>query len=65
MKKEEQYRYEGKELMEIMTKKQLADLLSKTWKSNSKFKYWLFNNYKEVLREYENKEMGGMHIQFI
>jgi hypothetical protein len=48
-----------------LTKEELIKFLEGSMKSNLKLHTWLYQNHLKVLREYENKELNGLHLMLL
>jgi len=46
------------------TKEELVRMCSGFARENMILVHWLYKNHIKVLREFENKHLGGKHIQF-
>jgi len=55
----------GEEVFKDWTREELIRMLTGSWESNSKIMTWLYKNHLEVLREYEDKELGGLHLHLL
>lgn len=64
---ERQLTYEEIENMEqlrMSTKEELVKLCSGFARENMKLIHWLHRYHRDILRDYENKYLGGNHIDF-
>lgn len=47
-----------------MTKEELVQMISNFANENIKLIKWLYRYHRDILRDYENRFMGGTHIEF-
>jgi hypothetical protein len=63
---EEEIDYEDLErLHDNFTKEELVRMCSGFARENMKLVHWLYKYHKDILREFENKHLGGKRIEFL